>query len=144
MGLAAMILIFFYILSFKLAFSLSFFTFIKRLFSSSSLPTISVVSSAYIRLLFFPANLIPAGYSSSPAFRMTYSVYKLNKQGDNIQPCCTPFPILNQSVVPYNVLTVSSWPKYRFHKRKVRWSSIPIALRIFHSLLWSTSWVTKS
>ena len=26
-----------------------------------------------------------------------YSAYKLNKQGDNMQPCCTPFPIWNQS-----------------------------------------------
>ena len=25
-----------------------------------------------------------------------YSAYKLNKQGDNIQPWCTPFPIWNQ------------------------------------------------
>ena len=29
-----------------------------------------------------------------------YSAYKLNKQGDNIQPWRTPFPIRNQSVVP--------------------------------------------
>ena len=28
-----------------------------------------------------------------------YSAYKLNKQGDNIQPGRTPFPIWNQSVV---------------------------------------------
>ena len=37
-----------------------------------------------------------------------------------------PFPIWNQSVVPCPVLTVVSWPAYRFHKRQVRWSSIPI------------------
>ena len=30
------------------------------------------------------------------------------KQDDNKQPCCTPFSILNQSVVPYRVLTVAS------------------------------------
>ena len=30
---------------------------------------------------------------------MLYSACKLNKQGDNIQPCHTPFPILNQTVV---------------------------------------------
>ena len=30
--------------------------------------------------------LIPACVSSSPAFLMMYSAYKLNKQGDNIQP----------------------------------------------------------
>ena len=35
-----------------------------------------------------------------------YSAYKLNKQGDNIQPWHTPFPIWNQSVVPCLVLTV--------------------------------------
>ena len=34
-----------------------------------------------------------------------YSAYKLNKQGDNIQPWCTPFPIWNQSVVPCPCLT---------------------------------------
>ena len=69
---------------------------------------------------------------------MIYSAYKLNKQGDNMQPWYTPFPIWNQSVVPCPVLTVASWPAYRFLKRQVRWSSIPISFRIFHSLLWST------
>ena len=67
-----------------------------------------------------------------------YSAYKLNKQGDNIQPWPTPFPIWNQSVVPCPVLTVASWPAYKFLKRQVRWSGIPISWRIFHSLLWST------
>ena len=56
-----------------------------------------MVSSAYLRLLIILlAVLIPACASSSPAFRMMYSAYKLNKQGDNIQPWHTPFPILNQ------------------------------------------------
>src|SRR5574339_516019 len=68
-------------LSFKPTFSLSSFTFIKRLLSSSSLSAISVVSSAYLRLLIFlPAILIPACASSSPAFLMMYSAYKLKKQ----------------------------------------------------------------
>ena len=44
----------------------------------------------------------------------------------------------NQSVVPCPVLTFASWPAYRFLKRQVRWSGIPISFRIFHSLLWST------
>ena len=57
----------------------------KRLFSSSSLSAIRVVSSAYLRLLMFlPAILIPAFASSSPAFCMIYSAYRLNKQGNNI------------------------------------------------------------
>ena len=59
MGPDAMIFVF-SLLSFKPAFSLSSFTFIKRLFSSSSLSA-RVVSSAYLRLLIFlPATLIPA------------------------------------------------------------------------------------
>ena len=137
-GLDAMIFIF-WMLSFKPTFSLSSFTFIKKLFSSSWLSAIRVVSSAYMRLLIFlPAILIPACASSSPAFLMMYSAYKLNKQGDNIQPWHTPFPIWDQSVVPCLVLTVASWPAYRFLRRQVRWSGIPISWRIFHSLLWST------
>ena len=48
-------------LSFKSAFSLFFFTVIKRFFSPSSLSAIKVVSSAYLKLLIFlPAILIPA------------------------------------------------------------------------------------
>ena len=63
---------------------------------------------------------------------MLYSAYKLNKQGDNIQPWWTPFPIWHQSVVPCPVLTVASWPAYRFLKRQVRWFDFPISFRIFH------------
>ena len=61
MGLDAMIFVF-WMLSFKLAFSLSSFTYIKRLFSSA----IRMVSSAYLRLLIFLlAILIPACASFS-------------------------------------------------------------------------------
>ena len=68
MGLDAMILVF-WMLSFKPNFSLSSFTFIKRLFSSSSLSAIRVVSSAYLRLLIFLlAVVIPACAASSPVF----------------------------------------------------------------------------
>ena len=138
MGQDAIILVF-WILSFKPAFSLPSFTFIKRLFSSSSLSAISVVSSACLRLLvFLPAVLLPAWSSFSTAFRMMYTANKLNEQGDNIQSWCTPFPILNQSIVSCPALTVASWPTYRFLRRQVRWSGIPISWRIFHSWLWST------
>ena len=126
-------------LTFKPTFSLSSFTFIKKLFSSSSLSALKVVSSAYLRLLIFLlAILIPAWASSSQAFYMMHFEYKLNKQGDNIQPWGTPFMIWKQSIVPCPVLTVASWPPYRFHGRQVRWPSIPNSLRIFHSLWWST------
>ena len=79
-GLDAMIFVF-WMLSLKLAFSLSSFTFIKRLFSSSLLSAVRVVSSAYLRLLIFLlAILILVSASSSPAFHVMYSAYKLNKQ----------------------------------------------------------------
>ena len=134
LGLDAVIFVY-WMLSFNPAFSLSSFTFMKRLFSFSSFSAIMVVSSAYLRLLIFlPANLIPACASSSPALLMMYSAYKLNKQGDHIQPWRTPFPSWNQSVVSCQVLTVASWPAYRFLRRQVRWSCIPTSWRIFHSL----------
>ena len=130
MGPDAMILVF-WMLIFKPAFSLSSFNFIKRLFSSL-LSAIRVVSSAYVRLLIFtPGNLIPACASSSLSFHMMHSAYRLNKQGDNIQSWHTPFPSWNQFVIPFLVLTVASWPAYKFLRRQVRWSGIPISLRIF-------------
>ena len=64
-GPDAMILVFL-MLNFKPAFSLS--SFIKRLFSSSSLSAIRVVSSAYLRLLFLQSTLLPACASSNLAF----------------------------------------------------------------------------
>ena len=95
-GLDAMIFVF-WMLSFKQAFSFPSFILIKRLFSSYLFSAIRVVSSAYLRLLIFlPAILIPACDSSSLTFCMRYSAYKLNKQADEIQPCRTPNPILNQ------------------------------------------------
>ena len=131
MGPDAIIFVF-WMLSFKPAFSLFSFTFIKRLFSSSSLSAIRVVSSAYLKLLIvLPAILTPACASSIPTFRMMYSEYKLSKQGDNIQLWYTPFPIWNQSIIPCLVLTVASWPAYRFLRRQVRWSGISISLRTF-------------
>ena len=65
------------------------------------------------------------------------SVYKLSKQGDNIQPWHTPFSIWNQFCVPCLVLSVRSWPASNFFRSQVRWSGSPISLRIFHCFLWS-------
>ena len=85
MGPDPCMILVFWMLNFKPTYSLSSFTFIKRLFSSSSLSAIRVVSSAYLRLLIFlPAILIPACASSTVAFLMMYSAYKLNKQDDKI------------------------------------------------------------
>ena len=48
-----------------------------------------------------------------------------------MQPWCTSFLIWNQSVVSCPVLIAASWPAYRFLRRQVRWSGIPISFRIF-------------
>ena len=123
----AMIFVF-WMLSFKPAFLLSAFTFVKQLLSCSSLCAIRLVSSSYLRLLIFlPAVFTPACVSSSPAFHVMGSAYKLNKQGDNIKSWCSLSPVCNQPIVPCPVLTVSSWPAYRFLRQQVEWSSIPIS-----------------
>ena len=138
MGPDAMILVF-WILSFKPAFSLSSFTVIKRLFSSPSLSALRVVIIRIPEVIdISPGNLDSSLCFISLAFHIMYSPYKLNEQGDNILRRHTPFPIVNQSVVLCLVLTFASWPAFRFHRRQVRWSDIPISLRILHSLLWST------
>ena len=77
MGLDAMTLVFF-----KPTFSLSSFTFIKRLYSSSLLSALRMVLSAYLRLLIFlPAVLSPACALPHLAYCMIYCAFKLNKQG---------------------------------------------------------------
>ena len=70
MGPDAMILVL-WMLNFKPTFWLSFFTFIKRLFSSSSLSAIRVVSSAYLRLLIF----LPAILNSMNSMDGKYILY---------------------------------------------------------------------
>ena len=101
MGLDAMILVF-WMLSFKPAFSLS---------PSSRSP---LVPLQFLSLKCHHLHIRDWYFSwrswfqlvSHPAwhFCMVYFAYKLNKQGDNIQHWCAPFPTLNQSVVPSPVL----------------------------------------
>ena len=97
-------------LSFKPGFLLSSFTLIKRLFSSSLLSPLEWYHPHICiwLLIFLPAILIPACDSSSPIFHRMYSAQKAHKQGANIQPCRTPCPDLNWSLVPYMVLIVAS------------------------------------
>ena len=112
----------------------------QRLISSSSLSAIRVISSVYTSEVvdISPGKLDSSLWLTQPSISHDALCMKLNKQGDNIQPWCTPVPICKQSVVPCPILTVASWPEYRFLKRQIRWSGIPISFRIFHSLLWST------
>ena len=90
-GLDAMILVF-WMLSFRSAFSLSLSP-----SSRGSLVPICFLPSEWYHLkllMILLAILIPACDSSSP-FCMMYFACKFSKQDDSLQPCCTPFPILN-------------------------------------------------
>ena len=80
-----------------------------KLLSSSSSSSLSLTCSSF-----------------SPAFRMMYSAYKLNKQGGQYTALTYSFPNLE----PCLVLTVASWSAYRFLRRQVRWSGILISWRI--------------
>ena len=86
-------------LSFKPAFSLSSYTLIKRLFSSSSLSAIRVVLSSYLRLLIFLlAILIPACDSSSLAFHMMYSAsVQFSQLLSRVQLFATPWTTARQA-----------------------------------------------
>ena len=95
-GLDAAIFIF-WMLSFKPAFSLSSFIFIKRLSSSSSLSAIEWYHLHIWGCWYFSGNLDSACNSSSLAFCLVYSAYQLNNQDDNMQL----LPIFNQSLFPW-------------------------------------------
>ena len=74
MGPDAMILVF-WMLSFKPAFSLSSFTIIKGLFSFSLLLAIRVVSSAYLRLLIFLPTILISAYASSSLYFLWHTLH---------------------------------------------------------------------
>ena len=80
---------------------------------SSLVPLFSatrVVPSAYLRLLLLLlAILIPACDSSSLVFHTMCFACMFNKQGDNIQPWCTPFPILNHLYNIPKMAKLSRW-----------------------------------
>ena len=123
MGPDAMIFVF-WMLSFKPAFSLSSFTFIKKLFAFCHKGGVICISEI---IVISPDNLDSGLCFIQCGISHVYSAHMLNKQNDNIQPSCTPFLIWNQSVVPCPVLTVASWPSYRFLRKQVGWSGIPIS-----------------
>ena len=134
----AMILVF-WMLSFKPAFSLSSFTLIKRLFSSSSFSAFRVVSSAYLRLLILLQEiLIPACDSSSPAFFMMHFARKFNEQVDyntGVSYCFPSFERVRCSISSSNCCFLTH---IHVSQEAGEWSGISISLRIYHSLLWYT------
>ena len=92
--------------------SLSSFTFIKRLFSSSLLSAIKVVSSTYLRLLIFlPAILIPACASSSESERGEWKSWLKTQHSKN----------KDHDIQSYHFMA-NRWGKSR---NSVRFSCIP-------------------
>ena len=90
-------------LNFKAGFSLLFYP--QRPFIFSSLSAIRELSDV---IDISPGNLDSSCVSSNLTLCMMYSVDKLNKHGDNIQPKHTFPPVLKQSIVPCSVLIVAS------------------------------------
>ena len=89
----------------------SFFTPLSYSSRGSSVP-LHILPSGWCHLhiwgyWYLLTILIPPCATSSPAFCMMCSAYKLNKQGDNIQPWHIPFPTWNQSIVLSLVLNVA-------------------------------------
>ena len=125
----------FVLLSFKPAFSLSSFTLIKTLFSSSSLSAIRVVLSAYLRLLSLPTVLIPAYASSS--WHFTWCILHINY-------------ISRVTIYSLDILLSQFWTSLLFHvqdccflmciqvSQETSSMVFPYLSRIFQSLLWST------
>ena len=120
-------------LSFKLAFSLSSFTFIRKLL----VPLFFCHYSYFICISEF-VNISPRNHDSSLWFIQTgisHDALCINAKHAGWQPWHTPFPIMNQCSVPCLVLTVASCLVYRFLREQVKWTGISISLRIVHSLL---------
>ena len=87
----------FWMLSFKPAFSFSSFTFSKWLFSTCSISTIWVLSSAFLRLLIFlPEILIPTCVSSSLDFTWC-TLLLLLSHFSCVRLCATPQTAAHQA-----------------------------------------------
>ena len=78
------------------------------------------------------AVLIPACAPSSLAFHMMYSEYKLNKQGDNIQPCS--FPNMEPVCCSMSGSNCCFLTCIQIAQEAAKVSGIPISWRIFHTL----------
>jgi hypothetical protein len=73
---------------------------------SSLLSTSRVVSSACVTVFIFHVTFpIPLTILSIPPAFIMYSLYRLNRPGDKMQPCLTPFWIGNHSVLFWSTCT---------------------------------------
>ena len=113
---------------FQASFSLSSFTFIKFLFAFFHEGSVTCISE----VIDISSRNLDSSFWSSLPFWMMYFASKLNKQGENIHPWCILIqtPSLNQTGNNRLVQNIVSWPAYRFLRRQVRWSDIPVSLKI--------------
>ena len=132
MGPNAMIFVF-WMLSFKPDFSPSSFIFIKKLFSSSSLSAIRVVSAAHLRLLIFlPAILIPALLHSSLCHSSGRAQVTISSSCPLSPECGNSFPGSTPSLV--SPLTWSLSCEYFLHWAFRSWTHIlPDKALIWHT-----------
>ena len=122
-------------LTFKSTFSLSSLNFIKRLFIYSLLSAIRVVSIAHLRLLIFlPAILIPACASSTQHFACVLCI-EVKLAGWQYTALTYSFSYLEPVCCSMSSSNCCFLTAYRFLKRQVRWSGIPICFRIFQFIV---------
>ena len=141
MGPDAMIWIF-WMLSFKPAFSLSSFTFIKRIFCSSLLSAIRVVSSAYLRLLIF---LLQYWFQLVlyPAQRSSWRTLHIRKAGWQYTALTYPFSYLE--LVCCSLSSSNFLPDLHTGFSRGRSGGLVFpSLEEFSSLLWSTQRIKHS
>ena len=96
-----------------------------------NLPQVYMCSSSWTLLPLLPPHTIPLGRPSAPAPSIQYHASNLDWQ-------LVSYMILHIFQCHSPKSSIVSRPAYRFLRRQVRWSDIPISWRIFHSLLWST------
>ena len=127
-------------LSFNPTFSLSSFTFIKRLFSSSSLSAIRVVSSAYLRLLIFLlAILITAYASSSLEHQSSWLMNRLNDFHTVERKCRVPCRYISPYCNSGGSLRIrQSWLPHYFPPEQHH--LFPFYLLLFHLKFLGESW----
>ena len=129
MGPDIMILAF-WMLSFKSAFSLSSLIFIKRLFSYSLFSAIRACHLHIWGFLYFPGMswfkivLHPVQY-------LHHTLHIVKKASWQYRTLRYSFPNFGP-IDCFISGSVSHWPAYRFLRSQVRWSGIPISWRILH------------
>ena len=80
--------------------------------------------------VFLPGESQPGGLSSLGSHRVRHDWSNLAAAaaGWHFTALTYSFPNMwNQSIVPCAVLTVPSWPAYKFLRSQIRWSDVPIS-----------------